>query len=172
MAVWSLGSAVWICCVNMRSYNQPKVNVRTMDEREFLPVCKEVLAAGGSLPLRVTGVSMRPFLKEGRDTVLLLPVSGALRRGDVVLFTRPGGKLVLHRIVRLGEKTLLVTGDNQVELETVPREAVLAVAQRVLRGEKTLTPGNAEWIFFRTVWRWLRPLRPFFWRIWRLLKGK
>ena len=155
----------------MRSYDEPKVNVRTMDEQAFLPVCKEVLAVGGSLPLRVTGVSMRPFLKEGRDTVLLMPVEGVLRRGDVVLFTRPGGKLVLHRIVRVQNGTVTVTGDNQVELETVPQEAVLAVVQRVLRGEKTLGPGNFEWIFFRTVWRRLRPVRPVFWWLRRLLKG-
>ena len=155
----------------MRSYNEPKVNVRTMDEWDFLPVCREVLAVGGSLPLRVTGVSMRPFLQEGRDTVLLMPVD-VVRRGDVVLFTRPGGKLVLHRVIRVRKDRLYVAGDNQVDLETVPREAVLAVAQRVLRGPKTLTPGSVEWIFFKTVWRWLRQVRPVLWRVWSLLKGK
>ena len=84
----------------MEFCKEANVQTRTMDEQSFLPMCREILAVGGQVPLRVTGVSMQPFLKEGRDTVWLASLPARVRRGDVLLFVRPSGKLVLHRVMR------------------------------------------------------------------------
>ena len=156
----------------MRSYEEPRVNVRTMDEWEFPRVCREVFAVGGRLPLRVTGASMRPFLQEGRDTVVLCAPPEKLRRGDVVLFARPGGKLVLHRIIHRKKAGLYITGDYQTALEgPVPATAVLGLVCQVQRGSRVLGPHSLEWQFYEKVWRWLRPVRPWVRGVLRRLKG-
>ncbi|MBR4888335.1 MAG: S24/S26 family peptidase [Clostridia bacterium] len=155
----------------MEFCKEANVQTRTMDEQSFLPMCREILAVGGQVPLRVTGVSMRPFLKEGRDTVWLAPLSARVRRDDVLLFVRPSGKLVLHRVMRKRRGMLQMIGDNQTEAETIDETAAVAVVQRVQRGERMLDAHSLEWIFFKTIWRWLCPVRPLIWRLHRRVKG-
>ena len=62
-------------------------------------VLLDALARGETVRVRVQGVSMLPWLREG-DQVCIRPSAGRLpRRGDVVLFRRAPGRLILHRIV-------------------------------------------------------------------------
>ena len=49
----------------------------------------------------ITGTSMLPLLKEGRDLVELESCSQErLKKGDVVLYKKNDGTLVLHRIIK------------------------------------------------------------------------
>ena len=49
----------------------------------------------------------------------------ALRRGDVVLYRRENGMLVLHRIYKIGQDGLYLLGDHQTAIEgPVRREQV------------------------------------------------
>ena len=82
------------------------------------------------VPIR--GTSMWPLLKEGKSQVQL--VSGRtkqLKKGDIVLYRRKDGTLVLHRIIKIVKRnTYLVCGDHQWKLEEQIREdLILAVAQ-------------------------------------------
>lgn len=119
----------------------------------------ELLKDGGRLPLLVTGHSMEPFLKEGRDTVWLTAPSKPLRRGDIVFFSRPTGEWVLHRVVRLTPNGCVVNGDAQRWTETVATEQITAVVEAVERGGRTISCGGVRRVFFATVWQWLRPCR-------------
>ena len=82
------------------------------------------------VPIR--GTSMWPLLKEGKSQVQVA-VRGTkqLKKGDIVLYRRKDGTLVLHRIVKVGEKdTFLVCGDHQCKLdEQVEVDQILAAAQ-------------------------------------------
>lgn len=51
------------------------------------------------------GYSMWPFLKEGRDSVIVkpLPVS-SMHRGDIILYRRNDQILVLHRLHHKNKK--------------------------------------------------------------------
>ena len=70
-----------------------------VDQELVSEVLLDVLARGESVRLRVQGVSMLPWLREG-DSVRILPVVGhPLRRGDIALFSRTPGHLILHRVV-------------------------------------------------------------------------
>ena len=44
---------------------------------ELLPVIREVLASGGEFSLKPRGESMRPYFREGRDTVVLSAMTQA-----------------------------------------------------------------------------------------------
>ena len=80
----------------------------------------------------ISGTSMWPLLKEGKSQIQL--VSGGtkqLKKGDVVLYRREDGTLVLHRIIKIVKRnTYLVCGDHQWKLEEQIREdQILAAAQ-------------------------------------------
>ena len=77
--------------------------------------------------LTVTGVSMRPMLHQFKDSVILAPVDGKLKRGDIALYLRDNGRYVLHRVIRLTPDGYLFCGDNQAELEPVRQDQMIAV---------------------------------------------
>ena len=80
---------------------------------------------------RITGTSMLPLLKEGRDRVELEPCSQErLKKGDVVLYKKNDGTLVLHRIIKTENREFFtVLGDHQFKnAERVNKNQIIAVA--------------------------------------------
>ena len=132
---------------------------RTVDTKEYLDMVRGLLAEGKThVPVPVAGVSMTPFLHPG-DTVYLDLPDSPLKRGDIVLYTRPGGQYVLHRIHSpLDDGVWTIVGDAQQVLEPVPEDRILARVTEVNRGGTRLNPGSLLWRLFATVWLWL-PLR-------------
>lgn len=102
---------------------------------ELLPVICEVLATGGEFILQPRGKSMLPYFREGRDTIVLSPVTEAPKRDDILLYVRKSGVPVLHRVVLAEDNgTLTMRGDNQYFLEPgIEREQVLAIVKRYQR---------------------------------------
>ncbi|MGN0264559.1 MAG: S24/S26 family peptidase [Oliverpabstia sp.] len=79
----------------------------------------------------VRGTSMWPLLKEGKTRVQVEAKEGKqVRKGDIVLYRRKDGTLVLHRIIKVEEDTFLVCGDHQwKQMEQVQENQILAVGQ-------------------------------------------
>jgi signal peptidase I len=59
---------------------------------------------------KVRGNSMSPTLLEG-DDVLFVPVLGQLAIGHVVVSRRPGGGLLIHRVVAMNGDEIVTRGD-------------------------------------------------------------
>ena len=79
----------------------------------------------------ITGTSMLPLLKEGRDLVELESCSQErLKKGDVVLYKKNDGTLVLHRIIKTENgEFFTVLGDHQFNNdERVNNNQIIAVA--------------------------------------------
>ena len=79
----------------------------------------------------ITGTSMMPLLKEGRDRVELKPYCHErLQKGDVVLYKKNDGTLVLHRIIKTENgEFFTVLGDHQCNnAERVNKNQIMAVA--------------------------------------------
>ena len=79
----------------------------------------------------ITGTSMLPLLKEGRDLVELESCSQErLKKGDVVLYKKNDGTLVLHRIIKTENREFFtVLGDHQFNnAERVNKNQIIAVA--------------------------------------------
>ena len=74
---------------------------------------------------------MWPLLVEGKCRVKITAAEGKmLKKGDIVLYRRTDGTLVLHRIMKIEEDGFRVCGDHQWKLdEKVQEEQILAVAQ-------------------------------------------
>lgn len=136
---------------------------RIVDTTEYLDMVSDLLREGREqVPVTVAGSSMTPFFHHG-DKVFLNPVRNALKKGDVVLYTRPGGQYVLHRIVRVnGDGSLVMLGDAQTIRERIEGSgAVRGVVVSVLHRGKVLTERSLRWQFFEKVWPAVVPLRPF-----------
>lgn len=97
-------------------------------------VLLDALARGESIRLRVRGVSMLPWLREG-DQVCVRPAAGRrLRRGDIALFRRAPARLILHRVVGVRTEAGAVVcdclGDSESgSPERVPAAAVIGVVE-------------------------------------------
>ena len=61
---------------------------------------EDVVAQDGIYVGTTSGVSMYPMLRDRRDTIIIQPCRGRLKKYDVPLYHR-GEKYVLHRIVKV-----------------------------------------------------------------------
>lgn len=103
---------------------------------ELMKVVQLQLSTAGRANLAVTGCSMLPMLRQGRDQVILTPVNGDLKPGDIALYQRENGMYVLHRVIRVTANGYRFCGDNQAQLETVTREQLKAVVAGYIRKGK------------------------------------
>ncbi|MBQ9742056.1 MAG: S24/S26 family peptidase [Ruminococcus sp.] len=135
--------------------------MKTIDTKSYLSALCELIAQGQTVSTIVTGDSMVPFLGSNRDTIYLSPLTCDPKKGDVVLFRRESGDFVLHRICRIRPEGYFLTGDRQTIIEgPVPKERILACATSARRKGRLISRRSPVWIFYRTVWLWLLPLRP------------
>ena len=108
---------------------------------ELIKVVRLQLETAGRANLTVTGYSMLPLLRQYRDAVILAPVSGSLKPGDIALFQRESGQYVLHRVISVTPEGYRFCGDNQAEPETVTQTQLTAVVVGYIKNGKERT-GN------------------------------
>lgn len=121
-----------------------------------------LLKAGACIQIYPQGYSMYPFIDPRRDEVVLAGIEegSALRRGDVVLYRRENGMLVLHRIYKIGQDGLYLLGDHQTAIEgPVRREQVKGKMTGMVRDGRYMYVGNPGYRMLSVVWLWLRPAR-------------
>lgn len=61
---------------------------------------------------KTAGDSMEPMLREGRDTVIVVPPVFPLKPGDVPVYRRDG-HYTMHRVVRKTQSGYVICGDNR-----------------------------------------------------------
>lgn len=112
----------------------------------FFTEVERFIADGHEVSLTVSGTSMRPFLQNGRDKVVLAPFSDAeLIPGAIVLF-RHNGKHLLHRIAGRSGENLEIQGDSVPTTEKATVTDVVAVVKEVIRDNgKIVFNGSARW---------------------------
>lgn len=120
------------------------------------------ISLGENIVISPQGSSMFPFLKAGRDRVLLIPVTPAKlpRRGDIVLYRRKNGLLVLHRLHHHDHTGYYFVGDNQTKLEgPLEKSQLLGVVSRIYRQDKSFSSHHPIYWTAGKLWLWLRPIR-------------
>lgn len=128
---------------------------------QLVPLLEEQLRHGPAR-LPVTGSSMLPMLRGGRDIVMLTALSRAPDPGDVILYRRENGQYVLHRLIRMVDgQTCLCCGDNQWEREFISLRQVIARVERFRRGGKWIDTGTSRgYGLYTWIWTRLFFLRP------------
>lgn len=123
---------------------------------------EDVLASEGVYAATTWGTSMYPMLRSGRDTVILRPPQGRLRRCDVPLY-RVGEKYVLHRVIRVLPEGYLIRGDNCLTTERVQENQVIGVLTGFYRGDRPVDLSGTGYRLYCRIWCALSPL----WRLYR-----
>lgn len=138
-----------------------------MNDLENLGICaaeiKELVQAGTAVPLCVTGSSMMPFLRPCRDVVWLKEAEeSSFKVGDILLFERSDGSLVLHRVRKLlhGGR-LLMNGDALTECEVIERAQVIASVFEITAEDKKIRCDSFGSKLQRILWHPTLKIRPY-----------
>lgn len=116
-----------------------------LDLKEFWPLINETISSGGEFRLFHKGTSMLPLLRQGIDSVLLVSPT-ELKKNDIVLYKRPSGQLVMHRIIKLEKNGYAICGDNQYILEKgITDKNMLAKVKGIYRGDEYFDINNKQY---------------------------
>lgn len=131
----------------------------TVDNAEFFAEVRRQLAADRSVTIRARGSSMLPFIRDGRDCVVLRRRADTAV-GDIVLAALPDGSHVLHRVYAVHGDTLVLMGDGNLQAtERCRRSDVLATVTHIERDGRRVDCMSPTARRRAAVWRWLLPLR-------------
>lgn len=135
---------------------------RTIPNEILFASAGALLREGKDVTIKVKGSSMTPFLRDGRDSVVLRR-SDDFGIGDIVLVQFGTERFVMHRIVSVEGEVFTMMGDGNVRgCERFRRKDVLGKVIRVIRADgQEKKPGKAR------VWRALKPARRYLLAIYR-----
>ncbi|MBQ2775359.1 MAG: S24/S26 family peptidase [Clostridia bacterium] len=139
---------------------------------EISDVLQDVIENGGHVPIYVSGHSMNPFLKNGIDMVWLRACEPSdFKCGQILLFKRKDGSLILHRIRKvLPNNKLLMNGDAQTWCEEISQEQAMAVAYKFSRNEKDIFSDSLKFKTLNFFWYPTRAIRPIIFRLINVFK--
>ena len=128
----------------------------------FIPEIARLVAEGKQVVFTPTGVSMRPYIEGGVDSVTLVRADD-LQVGDIVLAEVAPQHYVLHRIYALQGDTVTLMGDgNLQDNEHCTRSNVLAKVSAIRSPKGRNKPLTRAWLWrhiLRTRRLWLKIYR-------------
>lgn len=113
-----------------------------------------VLERDGSLVYPNVGTSMMPLLRQGRDLMVIQRrPEGRCKKYDAVLYKRPNGQYVMHRILKVRRNDYVICGDNRWKREFgVPDEWIIGVLTAVIRDGKTIPVTDRKYRLYVHFW--------------------
>lgn len=122
---------------------------------------EQLLKEGNSIQIRPQGYSMYPLFVQGRDSARIAPIGDTQpKRGDVALYRRVSGILVLHRIVSVKEDGYYMVGDNQTEIEgPLQHEQIKGILVGIERKGKYFSVKHPLYRTFEWLWLLMLPIR-------------
>ncbi|MBR2318448.1 MAG: S24/S26 family peptidase [Bacteroidaceae bacterium] len=113
-----------------------------------------------SVTFTVRGYSMRPFLEDRRDKVILTPPRTP-DIGDIVLARTDKGVYALHRVIRKENGVYTMQGDGNPisQKEHFTDTDIIGIAQAFIRKGKTYETSGRVWRSYSTIWHILKPFR-------------
>ena len=88
------------------------------DIHEYGRLMQELLSMGKTVRIGITGGSMYPLLRQGKDMVSISPCTFLeVKRGDLVWTILAGNRPVLHRVIWKTSKHFWLNGDRKMRIE-------------------------------------------------------
>lgn len=113
---------------------------------------KLILNSCGELIIAPKGKSMRPYLKEKRDKVKVVPIERELRKYDIVLY-KSEGLYILHRVISNEGDYCLISGDNNSAVEKIAQNDIIGVVDEIIRYDKIrITIDLNDKSIWTTIW--------------------
>ena len=136
---------------------------------ELAPIIIDGIESGKDVKITVTGNSMLPLFKNGKDTVVLTK-SDDFKKYDIVLYKRHTGQYVLHRIIKVKNDFLVIAGDNEIKKERgIKKDDCIAKVKSFTKDSKEYSVESKFYKFYSRVWTLVFPLRHIIIKIARLI---
>ena len=131
----------------------PSMNKRVVPNEILIPEVGKLLDEGREVELQPKGNSMLPFIRQGKDNVLLKKQEP--KKWDIVLARIAPDRYVMHRVIGEQGTNLTLMGDGNIAgYEHCKKEDVLGVVIKIIKnGKKEITPPSGKF------WRRLLPIR-------------
>ena len=133
---------------------------------------EEQIEQHGSLIYTNVGDSMWPLLHEGRDLMVIdKKPEGRMKKYDAILYKRPCGKYIMHRILKVRQDDYVLCGDNRWLREFgVKDEWILGVLTAVVRKGKRVSVTSWKYRLYVHIWCDFYWIRAFILRGWGVLR--
>lgn len=119
---------------------------------------EDILKKNGFFVCTTVGVSMYPMLRNRRDSIIVVPVEGRLKKYDVPLYKR-GNDYVLHRIIRVKDNGYVIRGDNCFGDEFVLDSQIIGVLDSFYHGKRLIKMDDLCYIIYYRFWCLIYPIR-------------
>ena len=130
------------------------METRDIQNKLFFQEITNRIAEGERVRMRAKGNSMLPFIRDGKDEVVLeKPNKQSFQKGRLLLVQLADKRYVLHRVEKIENNTIILRGDGNLSiLETCTVDDVIAEAIAVMRGGKEIEVGSFKWKLYRYLW--------------------
>ena len=134
---------------------------------------EEEIEKSGKIIYTNVGDSMMPFIKQGRDVLVISKAEGKLKRYDVPLYKRDSGQYVLHRILKVRENDYVICGDNRCSREYgITDRHIIGVLTGIIRDGREIPVTDIKYRIYVHLWCDFFPVRAFIIRIRQFLKRR
>lgn len=134
---------------------------------------EEEIKKTGKIIYTNVGDSMMPYIRQGRDVLVISGVNGRLKKYDVPLYKRDSGQYVLHRILKVRENDYVICGDNRWCKEYgISDSHIVGVLTGVIRNGKEIPVTDFRYRIYVHLWCDFFVVRAFFLRVRRFVKRR
>lgn len=145
-----------------------KISTIKFPNHIFLPEVLKYVNQGKNVTINLRGISMRPFLEDGRDKAVLIKPNN-IKVGDAVLAELENKFYVLHRIIKIDGDKVVLRGDGNLGNEYCRLKDIRASVLGFYRKGRTTIDYTTgiKWKLYSLVWMRLYPLRRYLLYIYR-----
>lgn len=134
---------------------------------------EEEIKKSGRIIYTNVGDSMMPYIKQGRDVLVISEVNGRLNKYDVPLYKRDSGQYVLHRILKVRENDYVICGDNRWNKEYgITDRHIIGILTGVIRDGMEIPVTSRKYRIYVHLWCDLFPVRAFILRVCQFVKRR
>lgn len=134
---------------------------------------EEEIKKSGRIIYTNVGDSMMPYIKQGRDVLVISEVNGRLNKYDVPLYKRDSGQYVLHRILKVRENDYVICGDNRWNKEYgITDRHIIGILTGVIRDGQEIPVTSRRYRIYVHLWCDLFPVRAFILRVCQFVKRR
>lgn len=134
---------------------------------------EEEIKKSGRIIYTNVGDSMMPYIKQGRDVLVISEVNGRLNKYDVPLYKRDSGQYVLHRILKVRENDYVICGDNRWNKEYgITDRHIIGILTGVIRDGQEIPVTSRKYRIYVHLWCDLFPVRAFILHVCQFVKRR
>lgn len=132
---------------------------------------RTLISEGKTVSLTVKGNSMNPFMVHLRDQITLGPWKETdIRPGTVALVKDIRGTYLIHRIIKVDEKTVTLLGDGNIGMtETATYDNIIGIMYSITRKGHEYSVNSLTWRCYSFIWKVLTLARRWPLGLWRRL---